>query len=169
MENSLYAEVFKLKRIIRAGWKARSVQGRVESDAEHTFSMLILGLEIMSKNKLELNQLSVLKMIAYHELGEIGVGDFTPFDNITKKEKFDKEYACIKRLAETYNMPEIESYWLEFEEGKTPEAKFVRGLDRYDAVQQSKVYSELENRPGLHEEFYEHSRETAEEFDKLIR
>ena len=36
-------------------------------------------------------------MIAYHELGEIDVGDITPFDNIPKQQKYDDEYKCIKK------------------------------------------------------------------------
>ena len=87
MNEKLYAEIFKLKNVIRNGWKIRDVQGRLESDAEHTFSMIMLSLEIIEKNKLDLDQLKVIKMIAYHELGEIDVGDITPFDNIPKQQK----------------------------------------------------------------------------------
>ena len=40
--------------------------------------------------------------------------------------KYDDEYKCIKRLSATYNMPEIEELWLEFERCETKEARFVK-------------------------------------------
>ena len=87
---TFYEEIAKMKNILRKGWLIRNVAekcgGRVESDAEHTFSMILLALEIMSKRKLNLNQEKVLKMIAYHELCEIDYGDHTPMDNIPKQE-----------------------------------------------------------------------------------
>ena len=167
MEKTFYNEIFKLKRIERSGWKQRKVSGRLESDAEHSFSMLLLALNIMSKNNLDLDELKVLKLVAYHELCEIDAGDFTPRDNISKEDKFAKEYACVKRLAKEYDLPEIEEYFLEFEKGETKEAKFSKHLDKYDAILQSKIYSELENDPTIYEEFYAHSKEIADRMDKL--
>ena len=135
----LFDEVFKLKNLLRRGWILREIPNRTESDAEHCYSMIMLALEMMSKNDLKLDQLKVLKMIAYHELGEIDAGDFTPVDQITKEEKYKKEYDCVKRISQEYEMPEILDIWLEFEECKTAEAKFVKRLDKFDAVLQSKM------------------------------
>ena len=51
--SKLYEEIFKLKTVLRKGWLMRGAadkeSGRVESDAEHTFSMALLALEIMAK------------------------------------------------------------------------------------------------------------------------
>ena len=44
-----------------------------------------------------------------------------------------------KRLSATYNMPEIEELWLEFERCETKEARFVKKIDRYDAIMQAKI------------------------------
>lgn len=164
---TFYDEISKLKETERRGWKRNGVQGRIESDAEHTFSMTMLALDIMSHNDFKLDKLKVLKMISYHELCEIDAGDVTPFDNVTSEEKFEKEYACIKRLSEEYNMPEIESLWLEFEECKTPEAIFVKHLDKFDAIQQAKVYSDKQNRPDIYEEFVTYSKKDADTFKEL--
>lgn len=165
-----YDEIFKLKNVLRRGWRLRGVEGRAESDAEHTCGMVLLGLEMMSKNDLKLNKLKVLKMIVYHELGEIDVGDITPVDNVSKAEKFEREYVAIKRISDTYNMPEILDLWLEFEEAQTPEAKFVKELDKYEAVKQARVYEEQGLvKPGLYEEFYRTSKDlmgNIEDFDE---
>ena len=48
---TFYEEIAKLKTTLRKGWLMRNVGefARVESDAEHTFSMMMLALEIMSR------------------------------------------------------------------------------------------------------------------------
>jgi len=170
MKQDLYSEIFKLKQLERTGWKACNVKGRIESDAELTFSMTILALEIINKNNLELDVAKVLKMIAYHELGEIDAGDITPaqYSGISKKEKSKREYDCIKRLAKQYNMPDIEQLWLEFENGESPEAQFVRKIDKYDAVNQSKIYAEKDNNPELFKEFRNNAKHICDEMDKLL-
>ncbi len=136
---------------------------RVENDGEHTFSMMMLALEFMSKEKTELDQQKVLKMIAYHELCEIDAGDTTPFDNVPKEEKH-RELVCIERLASEYNMPEIKELWLEFEENTTPEAKFVKEIDKYDAVMQSKVYSKT-----LGDDIYNEFHNSCKFSDKYVK
>ena len=167
--SKLFDEVFKMKNLLRRGWTLRDIPNRTESDAEHCYSMTMLALELMSKNDLKLDQLKVLKMIAYHEIGEIDAGDFTPVDNISRKEKYDKEYIGVKRIAEQYEMPEILALWEEFEENKTPEAQFVKRLDKFDCVLQSKVYSEIYNKPELFEEFKSNGIEYYEHMKKLKR
>lgn len=165
----LFDEIFKMKNLLRRGWTLRNIPNRTESDAEHCFSMIVLALEIMAKNDLKLDQLKVVKMIAYHEIGEIDAGDFTPVDNITKKEKYEKEYACVKRISEQYEMPEILELWKEFEENVTPEAQFVKKLDKFDCVLQSKVYSEIYDKPELFEEFKTNGRVYYDDMKKLKR
>lgn len=165
----LFDEVFKLKNLLRRGWILREVPNRTESDAEHCYSMIMLALEIMSKNELKLDQLKVLKMIAYHELGEIDAGDSTIVDNVPKEEKYKKEYEGVKRIAQQYEMPEILELWLEFEECKTPEAQFVKKLDKFDCVLQSKIYSEKYNKPELFEEFKSSSKDYYADMKKLKR
>lgn len=165
----LFDEVFKMKNLLRRGWVLREIPNRTESDAEHCYSMIMLALEIMSKNDLKLDQLKVLKMIAYHELGEIDTGDFTPVDKIDRKEKYNREFEGVKRISEQYEMPEILELWKEFEANTTPEAQFVKKLDKFDCVLQSKVYSELYDRPELFEEFKSNGKEYYQDMKKLKR
>lgn len=154
-----YEELFKLKTLLRTGWLYRHVNGRVESDAEHVFSMLLVALRIMARKDMPLDQLKVVKMIAYHELGEIDVGDITPCDNVSREEKYEMELSAIRRIAAAYDMPEILSIWLEFEEGVSPEAQFVKALDKADAVEQARVYETHGLAlKGLYDEFYTRSQ-----------
>ena len=124
---------------------------------------------MMAKNDLKLDQLKVLKMIAYHELGEIDTGDITPVDNVDRSEKYKKELEGVKRIANEYEMPEILDLWLEFEENKTPEAQFVKKLDKFDCVLQSKVYSEIYDRPELFNEFKTNGKDYYYDMKKLKR
>jgi len=169
MAKTLFDEIFKMKNLLRRGWTMRDVPNRTESDAEHCYSMIMLALEIMSKNDLKLDQLKVLKMIAYHELGEIDTGDITPVDKIERKEKYQKELVGVTRISEEYEMPEILELWLEFEENKTPEAQFVKKLDKFDCVLQSKVYSEIYHKPELFEEFKSNGKAYYDDMKKLKR
>lgn len=165
----LFDEIFQLKNVLRRGWLQREVPNRTESDAEHCFSMIVLALEIMAKNDLKLDQLKVLKMIAYHELGEIDAGDITIVDNVDKLDKYKKELEGVKRISQEYEMPEILDLWLEFEENKTPEAEFVKRLDKFDCVLQSKVYSDLYDKPELFEEFRTNNNAYYQEIKKFKR
>ena len=165
----LFDEIFKMKNLLRRGWIQRDIPNRTESDAEHCYSMIMLALEIMAKNDLNLDELKVLKMIAYHELGEIDTGDITPVDNVDRKEKYKREFEGVKRIAEEYQMPEILELWKEFEENLTPEAQFVKKLDKFDCVLQSKVYSEIYDRPELFEEFKSNGKVYYDDMKKLKR
>jgi len=117
---NFYEKISKLKNVERKGWKIRDVKNpennRVESDAEHTFSMCMLAIKIMNAENLKLNQEKVLKMCLYHDLCEIEAGDTTPFDNLTKQAKYDKEIESIISVSYVADMPEILNLWKEFEE-----------------------------------------------------
>lgn len=165
---NFYEELFKLKNILRRGWIKREVNGRIESDAEHSMSMILMALAFMSKNDLNLDQYKVVKMIAFHELCEIDAGDVIPSDNIDTKTKYQNEHKCIMRLAKDYNMPEIEKLWVEFEENKTPEAQFVKKLDKYDSVLQAQEYEKnhfTDNQ--IYEEFRNCYKQISDEFSSL--
>ena len=66
-------------------------------------------------------------------------------------------------------MPEILELWLEFEENKTPEAEFVKRLDKFDCVLQSKVYSDLYDKPELFEEFKTNNNAYYQDIKKFKR
>lgn len=167
-----YEEIFKLKTLLRKGWLDRkvcdNVTKRVESDAEHTFSMALLALYIIKHKQLKLDESKVLKMILYHELCEIDTGDITPFDNVSKEQKYLEELKAVERISKNYNMPEILEIWKEFEEEKTQEAKFVKQMDKLDAVMQSKIYSNETNNNYLFNEFYNFSKEKIKEYSDLL-
>lgn len=172
--SKLYSEIYKLKNLLRKGWLIRNVgdvsTGRVESDAEHTFSMAMLAMEIMFKSKKydNLDKCKVYEMILVHELCEIDAGDHTPFDTISKQEKYKLELACMKRLSKECKMPKLLKLWQEFEENKSAEAQFVKKIDRLDAIMQAKIYSEQLSNKSVFYEFKEFCEEIYEELKDFI-
>ena len=70
-------------------------------------------------------------------------------------------------MAEQHQIPEILELWIEFEQGKSPEAVFVKKIDKLDAILQSKVYADAGNMPELFEEFKNFNAAIFEEFEKL--
>ncbi len=172
--SKFYCEIYQLKNILRKGWlisNAGNVNtGRVESDAEHTFSMCMLAMETMTKSDKykNLDQLKVYKMILVHELCEIDAGDHTPYDEISQQEKYNMELACVKRIAKDCEMPELLVLWKEFEENETAEAQFVKKMDRLDAIMQAKIYSDERKNNELFNEFKNNYKKIADEFELYL-
>ena len=163
--SNFYEEIFKLKKLVRRGWQLRIFTGeRLESDAEHCFSCCMLALKIIEDRKLELDTEKVLKMLLFHELGEIDVGDITPVDNVSKQDKYNMERVAVSRIANVFDMPEIYDLWCEFEENKTNEAKFCKMIDKLDTVLQSKQYSNEQNAQEPFTEFYNNAYNIIENY-----
>ena len=89
-----YLLATSLKYKIRSGWDETHwnvSKERIESIAEHVYGTCILALSIDSEFETNLDINKVVKMLVIHELGEVVIGDITPFDNITPEEKMEKE------------------------------------------------------------------------------
>lgn len=99
-------------------------------------------------------------MANIHDLAEIYVGDFTPGSGIAPEKKHELETDAMQRLVKELDYPELAELFAEFEEQKTPEAVFVRNMDKLDAVIQARYYDETQTYGGrLFEEFYNYAEE----------
>ena len=95
-------------------------------------------------------------MANIHDLAEIYVGDYTPGSGISPQEKYDLESKAMRRLADELQYPELIELFEEFEACETPEAVFVKNMDRLDTVIQAKYFDETQNYGGkLFAEFYD--------------
>ena len=133
----------KLKNVIRTGWKDWHVnRERVESVAEHVFGVQMLAIAMQSEFKYDIDLKRVIFMLAIHELGESVIGDLTQFQiGVKDKEKIEHE-AVKKILKGLLNGDKIEEYFLEFDEGKTKDAKFAYQCDKLECDLQCKLYDE---------------------------
>ena len=120
-----------LKDVLRQGWVNAGVP-TPESVAAHSWGMAVLALKLCPK---ELNLEHVLKLCLVHDLPEVVVGDLTPDDDRTTKA--EDERAAMEQLA-----PEWVALFDEYEGQSSPEAVFVRSLDKLDMALQADVYAD---------------------------
>lgn len=143
----------QLKDLPRSGWLCKSVQNP-ESVADHSFGVALLTL-LLAPEHLDRNK--CLKLAIVHDLSEAIVGDYTPFDNISREEKSNLETKAQKKLVSELESAELAELFAEYEANQTPEAQFVHDIDRLEAVIQAKYYEN--NRPvsDLLSEFIEYA------------
>lgn len=133
----------KLKDVIRTGWKNWNVKKeRIESVAEHIYGVQMLAIAMHSEFKYDIDLKKVITMLAIHELEEIVIGDLTLFQ-ISKEEKEKLGHNAVENILKNIaNKDEIQSLIFEFDERKTPEAKFAYYCDKMECDLQSKIYDE---------------------------
>jgi len=123
----------RLKLELRHSWLS---DGRRESVAEHTWFMALMALLTHRRLEEPVSPERVLSMAIVHDLAEVEVGDIPYFETGDRKaKKAELELAAIERIATMLPAPEgemVKQLWLEFEDGKTPEARFVRALDHLE-------------------------------------
>lgn len=124
----------KLKFEKRHSWLSNGDQ---ESVAEHCWQMSLLAILINDNLDNPVNISKVLKMIIIHDIVEAEVGDIPYFEISKRKElKEESERKAIANIHNFFNdIPigrEIYDLWYEFEDGKSPEAKFAKAIDNLE-------------------------------------
>ncbi len=153
-----YFELCQLKQLYRQGWLKRGAPHlRCESIAEHSFGVATLALWLAQGYFPELDLCKVVRMALLHDFGEVYAGDLIPADAVSAEEKHRLEAQSVEQVFA--KLPGGELYldtWEEFEQGDSPEARFVRQIDRLEMGLQAAVYA----RQGLiqPQEFYESAR-----------
>ena len=132
-----------LKSLVRTGWQKWNVQAdRLESVAEHIYGVQMLAIAMYSEFKYDIDIYKVILMLSVHELEEIIIGDFTPFQ-ISKEEKEKLGHEAINKVLDCLlDKEQIKSLILEFDERKTEEAKFAYYCDKLECDLQCKLYDE---------------------------
>lgn len=128
--------LLQLKELTRAGWVRVGVAGP-ESVADHSFGVALLAALLCPPG---LDREKVLLMAILHDLAEVEVGDITPHDGVSHEEKHAREAAAIRALLAGW--PELLTLWEECDAKSTPEARFVKRLDRLDLGLTARRYAE---------------------------
>ena len=138
-----YVMCNKLKNIIRTGWLNWNVKReRLESVAEHVFGVQMLAIAINSEYNYDIDITKVIYMLAIHEIGETIIGDLTRFQ-ISEEDKKKIEHNAVGKVLEPLKDKEyIKNLFIEFDEGKTKEAKFAYQCDKLECDLQSKLYDQ---------------------------
>lgn len=165
-------EAEKLKKEMRHSWLS---DGRQESVAEHSWRTALMALLLNPEleNKIDINR--ALKMAVVHDISEIFTGD-TPAFNIQEKQKTkEKEREFILGFEEKYGLEGIAELWLEYEEMKTPEGKFIKALDKLEVRIQHdeadmKTWNDVEypRSQFIPDSYCEHDK-TLKELNALIK
>ena len=114
----------KLKNVIRTGWKDWNVKReRIESVAEHIYSVQMLAIAMKSEFHYDIDIMKVVLMLAVHELGETVIGDLTMFQ-ISKEEKEKLEHEAVKEIFENASTQRTLAY-----QSRRKSSRFVRLSD----------------------------------------
>ena len=126
-------EVDQLKEIFRQTINTRS--RRAENDAEHSWHLCLCVIVLAEHaNQPALDQLRVLKMLILHDLVEIDAGDTFAYDTAAMAGQHEREAIAADRifgLLPPDQAREFRALWDEFEEQRTPEARFAAACDRF--------------------------------------
>ncbi|MBW4615255.1 MAG: HD domain-containing protein [Desmonostoc vinosum HA7617-LM4] len=139
-----YFEFNHLKQLYRQGWLQHGVSSQYcESVAEHSFCVTLLALFLADTYFPELDKYKVICMALLHDLGEIHAGDITPLDKVEALEKQHLERLSVNQvLSKLSSGSTYLALWEEYEIGISPEASFVRQIDRLEMSLQASVYSQ---------------------------
>lgn len=158
-----------LKRLKRTGWVDRGVpQGEVESVADHSL-LTALTAWIAAAEDVSLDRDRVLKLALVHDLAEALIGDAPPYEPQDVPDRSDaaalREFFSVRHLRSAENAaakreaeqnaaerllalmpsaiaPEFRALWEEYDAQATPEARFVKQVDRLEAYGQARRYAE---------------------------
>jgi putative hydrolase of HD superfamily len=137
MPRETFIEILGLKDLDRAGW-LRSGLTNVESVAAHSWGVAFLAFHLCPD---ELDRSRLLEMAICHDVAEVKVGDITPHDGVSVEDKVSMETEAMEEISS--KLPrgkEMLELYQEYEEGLTPEARFLKLCDKLDMALQSYEY-----------------------------
>jgi putative hydrolase of HD superfamily len=139
---STYFEFVHLKHLFRQGWLKNGLpKERCESVADHSFGVAMLAMLLVDIYFPDLDVQKVLRMALIHDIGEVHTGDIIPKDNIHPEEKHQREEESFHRVFGSLVPFELyRELWNEFEIGTSPEARFLRQVDKLEMALQAGVY-----------------------------
>ncbi|MBI3282855.1 HD domain-containing protein [Candidatus Curtissbacteria bacterium] len=149
-----------LKTIKRYGWILKGVKNG-ESVADHVFSVIFIAMILSEKTKLDHEK--VLKMAIIHDIGKALIGDII-YEHGTEtvaplRVKIADERAAIKTIFKHWpNKQEYLTLWEERAEQKTPEALFVKRVEKLEMAMQALEYENEGYESELFDEFWENAR-----------
>jgi putative hydrolase of HD superfamily len=125
-------EIDELKGVLRQTMLAGP--GRRENSAEHSWHVAMMALTLAEHAPPGTDIGRVTAMLLLHDLVEIDAGDlFVYADEAQQARQEEAESAAADRIFALLPPDQTATFrglWDEFEERRTPEARFARGLDR---------------------------------------
>lgn len=125
-----FREIDKEKLIERRTYVTGAV--RWETDAEHAWHMALMTILLSEYSNEPIDVLKTVTMLLIHDLVEIDAGDTYAYSGVPKEVQHAREEKGARRI---FGMlpgdkgQKLYDLWMEFEEGKTAEAKFAHTMD----------------------------------------
>lgn len=110
---------------------------RRENDAEHAWHMALMVYLLKEYANVEFDIAKAMMMALIHDVVEIDAGDAYAYDPKALEHQKEREDAAAKRifaLLPPDQEKELKALFYEFEENKTPEAKFVHAMDNFQPL-----------------------------------
>lgn len=128
---AFHMEIDKLKRVLRRNTLLDG--SRRENDAEHSWHLGMMAMTLAEHAPPGTDMAKVVAMLLVHDIVEIDAGDAFVYDPVAVEGQAALERAAADRIFGL--LPEdqgtrLRALWDEFEERRTPEARFARALDR---------------------------------------
>lgn len=137
-----------LKTQRRTGWVDHGIEP-CESISDHMYRM---GITAMLIKNLDIDRNKCVRIALVHDIAESLVGDITPFDPVSKEEKHRREWESIQylcnELVKPYNpaaAQEIMDDWLAYENISSPEARYIKDIDKFEMLVQCFEYEKKYN------------------------
>jgi putative hydrolases of HD superfamily len=125
----------RLKTVTRTAWTS---EGKQESTAEHTWRMGLFALSLRPWFP-DLDFGRVLALVLVHDLGEAIHGDISAVLQAGAPPKLDQERRDLLDLLSTAPAAIRDDFlalWEEYNAAATPEAKFVKAVDKLETLLQ---------------------------------
>ena len=123
----------RLKTVLR---RSRIMSGgRLENSAEHSWHLALMVLALNEHARTRVNVSRAMQLALVHDLPEILVGDSNVYDVRARARKAKTEPRAAARVFGKLPRGQARYFlrlWKEYEACKTPEAKFVRVVDRLE-------------------------------------
>lgn len=163
-------EIDKEKNILRQ--THLSDHGRRENDAEHAWHMAIMAYLLKEYSNEPIDVAKVMIMCLIHDVVEIDAGDTYAYDAEGLKTQKAREEAAKERIYSLLpddQKQDLQALFDEFEERKTPEAKFARALDNLQPLllNNSNDGGDWREHQVTEAQVYGRQRRTAEGYEKL--
>ncbi|MFF4716731.1 HD family hydrolase [Streptomyces eurythermus] len=124
-------EVDQLKTILRQSPLAAA--DRRENDAEHSWHLAMMVVILAEHSDQPIDVGHTIQLVLLHDLVEIYAGDTPLYDSAAGVDQQEREVAAADELFGLLPPDQarrMRSLWDEFEERRTPEAKFAKAMDR---------------------------------------
>ncbi|MEU0730376.1 HD domain-containing protein [Streptomyces sp. NPDC006140] len=124
-------EVDQLKTVLRQSPLAAA--DRRENDAEHSWHLAMMVVLLAEHSDQPIDVAHTIELVLVHDLVEIYAGDTPLYDTAAGMDQQEREAVAADELFDLLpgdQARRLRALWDEFEERRTPEARFAKAMDR---------------------------------------